>query len=100
MKVVLKCFSYRGKEYTIVKDDDGYTKAIDHIYLDKNGCLMQQLNGIQMFVDVNDQSLRGILNRIKDHLDFEAYMEENLVNIEDDVAFCKAIHDYYLQKIG
>lgn len=98
MKTLLKCFAYRGKEYTIVKDDDGYTKAIDFDYIDDSGHLTQRLNGIQMFVDLNDQSLNGILNRIKDHLDFNAYIEEAMINIEDDVEFCKALHTYYVEK--
>lgn len=76
MKTLVKRFCYKGHTYTIVSDN-GYTLAIDHRYLDEKGCLKEKLNGLQMFVSMDDQSVSGIMGRIKYHHDFNEYLKEN-----------------------
>lgn len=95
MKVLVREFSCRGRVFTIIKGDDGYTKAIDHKYLDSEGRLTQTLNGLQMYVDTKDQSLGSMLERIQFQLELDDYIAESGIDKDDDYALARVIHEFY-----
>ena len=56
MTTFVKTLGIRGQEYIVVKDEEGYYLSINKEYIDENGCLTQELNGLQMHAskDLND----------------------------------------------
>lgn len=48
VKVVIKHFVVRDKDFVIVQNVDGWYLAIDREYIDENGCTTRKLNGLQM----------------------------------------------------
>ena len=68
MKIVTRFF-YRDNEYIITKND-GFYMAINTQDLDKNGCLVRTMNGLQLFAN---RDLNNTLEQVKNHLDIIAY---------------------------
>jgi hypothetical protein len=55
--------------------------AINHKYLDETGALTQELNGIQMYVDIHNNTLEGIIQRINTTIDFEEAAEKKAAEL-------------------
>ena len=80
-KVITKAYFYKGKTFTICTNKDGVYMAIDHKHLDKNGKLTQELDGIQMYVDIHNNTLEGIIHRINTYIDFEEASEKRAAEL-------------------
>jgi hypothetical protein len=93
---LVKCFHYKGHEYAIIQGlHDGIIRAIDYKYLDDNGLLIKPLNGLQMFCDHRANTVPQILERIKDHIDWEEYVAEHNLSEADQEVFVKACVDFF-----
>lgn len=80
-KVITKAYFYKGQTFAICTNKDGVYMAINHKYLDKNGALTQELNGIQMYVDTHNNTLEGIIQRINRFIDFEEAAEKRAAEL-------------------
>lgn len=99
MDVLVRNLVSYGETYAVVRGDDGYLRAINHKYLDSEGRLTKQLNGLDMFVNTVDNTLNGIIHRIQSYHEFQQYMSEHEVDVNDPNQLRKAIQElYHLQE--
>lgn len=95
MKILCKDFHYKGHDYVLLTEDDGYVRAIDYKYLNEKGELTQVLNGLQMFVDTRNNSVGAIMERITRYWDFQEYLDTHNVDRNDDRAVMYATAAFY-----
>lgn len=69
--------------FEIVKNTDGVYCAINHKYLDSNGCLTKRLDGFDMFVSTIDNTLSGLINRINQHFEWTSFIKEHNIDINN-----------------
>lgn len=64
--VIIRNYTERGRNFTIVQDKDGFYLAIEDKYIDKTGKLTQTLYGHQMFAnrDMNE-CIKSLHNSIE-----------------------------------
>jgi hypothetical protein len=100
VKVICRNYSYRDRSFTIVEGADGILRAIDHKYLDENGCINQELNGLQTYSDPSPKgnTLAALLVRINEQLDLLAYLDEHHIDKSDKVATIKAIIAFHEER--
>lgn len=81
MTTFVKTLGIRGQEYIVVKDEEGYYLSINKEYLDENGCLTQELNGLQMHAskDLNDCVNSTIADVEIEHLEKEGMTLEEAI---------------------
>ena len=81
MTTFVKALGIRGQEYIVVKDEEGYYLSINKEYLDENGCLTQELNGLQMHAskDLNDCVNSTIADVEIEHLEAEGMTLEEAI---------------------
>lgn len=84
-----------GNTFEIVKNNDGVYCAINHKYLDSNGCLTKGLDGFDMFVSTIDNTLSGIINRINQHFDWTEFIKENNIDINNPDELRAAIKIFF-----
>ena len=95
-KMLVKVYSYKGNEFAIIKGlHDGIIRAIDYKYIDDNGQLTKQLNGLEMFVNTINNTINGVIERINNHFDWLDYVKENDIDITDDTELLKGIKAFY-----
>lgn len=70
MTTIIKTFTCRNRNFTIVKNDDGWFLAIEDKYI-TNGKINTALNGGQMFAD---RELNNCLGRVQDRVEID-YLE-------------------------
>lgn len=77
---------YKGECYYVVENDQKILCAINKKYV-KNGVLTKHLNGFDMLVDIDKNTLPDMINRIKHHVEIELFVAlHNLsYNNENDV---------------
>lgn len=83
MEVLVRNLVSYGETYAVVRGDDGYLRAINHKYLDNEGRLTKQLNGLDMFVSTVDNTLDGMIRRIQSYHEFQQYIRDHEVNVND-----------------
>lgn len=66
--VIIKTFTARNRNFTIVKDDDGYFQAIEDKYIDANGKTTQELYGFQTFAN---KDLNACLQSTKNQVEID-----------------------------
>ena len=93
MKVLTKVYAYKDKRYVIAKNNDGIIMAIDYKYINEDGVLTQELNGLQMFVDVDRNTVPEIIERINRYTDWCEYTKEHNV----DLSNTKSAVDAYMK---
>ena len=82
MTTFVKTLGIREQEYVVVKDDEGYYLAINKEYLDENGRLTRELNGLQMHAskDINACVNSTIADVEIEHLENEGMTLEEAIN--------------------
>ena len=95
-KTLVKTYHYKNNDYAIVKGlHDGIIRAINYKYIDDNGRLAQPLNGIEMFCDHNANTVNDIIKRINTKLDWDDYLKENDIDVDDNEALTQAVKDFF-----
>ena len=82
MKIIVKNYSYRGRNFTIIHDQ-GFYMAIEDKYLDENGCTKQILHGSQLFPAREAEDCMKLVN---DRCDIDFYVASGMSKEE---AFAK-----------
>lgn len=78
MKVIVKNYTYRGRNFTIVKDQ-GFYMAIEDKYLDENGCLNQRLCGRQLYPA---REVKQCMKYVNDECDIAYHMANGMTKEE------------------
>ena len=95
-KALVKSYNYKGSEYVIVKGmHDGIIRAINSIYLDKDGKLTQPLNGIEMFCSKEANTVEDIIKRVNDKIDFDEYIKQHDIDTSDMKKLARAYKKFY-----
>ncbi len=95
-KTLVKTYHYRNNDYVIVKGlHDGIIRAVNYKYIDSDGKLTKQLNGLEMFCDHNANTVNDIIRRINNKLDWDNYLIENNVDANDNDALRKAAIKFF-----
>lgn len=66
--VIVKKYIVRDREFTICKNAEGYYLAIEDKYINADGTINRELNGIQMCAS---KRLNECLGRCKDHVEID-----------------------------
>lgn len=75
MRTVIKDFMVRAERFVIVQNDEGFYLAINKKYIDADGKLTRQLNGIQMHANKN---LNDCLNSTMDACKIDYYVSQGM----------------------
>lgn len=78
MKVIIKNYNYRGRNFTIIKDQ-GFYMAIEDKYLDENGCLNQQLCGKQLYPA---REVKECMKHVNNECDIAYHIENGMSKAE------------------
>lgn len=75
MRTMVKDFTAYGQSFVVVKNDEGFYLAINKKYIDADGKLTRQLNGIQMHANKN---LNDCLNSTMDACKIDYYVSQGM----------------------
>ena len=90
MKHITTC-TRRGTTFEVVQNDEGWYLAIDRRYIDADGCLTKELNGLEMHAD---KELDRCIDMARQSVDADYYMERYIAQgMDEDMALMKAVHE-------
>ena len=86
MKNITTLFA-RNRKFYIVQNEEGFYLGIEDKYVDENGRLTKQLNGLQMKAN---KDLNWCIKGIKDHVEVEYLIEQGMDPMEAIETVCLA----------
>lgn len=96
---IVKDFTTHGEHFVIIRrNSDRILMAINHNDLDENGYLKRVLNGLEMFVDVINNDLPHMIERIDRYYEWKKFLADNNINTDSPDDLKRAICQFY--KLG
>lgn len=96
---IVKDFTTHGEHFVIVRrNSDNILMAINYNEFDENGYLKRVLNGLEMFVDVINNDLQHMIERIERYYEWKRFIADNNIDTDNPDDLKHAICQFY--KIG
>ena len=94
--IIIKDFTTHGEHFVILRrNSDKILCAINYNYLDEFGVLKCTLNGLEMFVDVFNNDIPHMIERITRYYEWKKYINDNNINVDNPDDLRRAICHFY-----